>query len=203
MVKSKFIFIVVFSFFTFACASKDSKKNKLEDRKVKLENQFDLDSCMRRELASCIISYLNETDSMFPEFVQIFYSIYFFEKDEKDFFTIWGYNSLPFYIEKHNPSYTFTYTLFKIEDRNIILVKRNDSTRPKLYNMCDEKTGKDKLNQIEKEEYDIIYDGSWFPRTYGYFLKKDNYIISESDSLYVDFLGNDFLRFEELLKKAK
>ena len=202
MEKFKFILVIVFSVLTLlSINSKGSPRDKSPGEKINLENQLENDSCIANELHNCITSYINESNSLFPESTQVIYTAYFFEKDGKDYFSIWGNYILPYYIESHNPSKAFNYTLFTINNRNIILINKTDTDKPKLYNLCSDKTGKDKVDTIKKKDSAITYDGPSFPKTYEYYLENGTYIITGINSMYFDFLGDDFLKYGKLVKE--
>ncbi|KJF44170.1 hypothetical protein [Draconibacterium sediminis] len=202
MEKSKlFIVIVLIVFALIDVNGKTYSNGKFPEFKMEPENQLKPDDLISRELLASIEAYIAVADTLFPKDSPVIYSAYFFEKEGKNYFSIWGNYLLPYYIESHNPTKTFDYTLFTINNKNVVLINSKDYDQPKLYKLDSAITGKDKVDKIKRKEYS--YDGHSFPKTFEYYLENNEYIISEINSMYFDFLGEDFMKYGKLLKENK
>ncbi len=158
------------------------------------------DTCIKTELYECIKNYILENDKKLLDRNSV-YSVYFFERDSIDYFTIWVFNSFPKYLEFYNPNISFDFINFKILDRNVVFITRKDSKKIELYNLCLNNLTKKEDDHYQKEIPEMIYDGSLFPQTYQYNKVEGKFIILNADTLIIDFLGEDYLKYENRLKE--
>lgn len=179
------------------CQNSSSKK-ELEMNTEKETNV----SCLRPELFECVSNYISNVDGTFIPGITPFYSLYFFKRDKKKYFTIWVFTTFPNYIESINPKLKFKYYLTKVKDNNLIIIEYRDSINNELTFPCiNDRLATDKIN-IESE-LAANYDGSWYPKTFSYKKEKDRYIIKELDTIIADMLGEHFIQFENYIRKYK
>jgi len=156
----------------------DSEKNN--------EKQL-LDTNISIELKECISNYIEEVDKHFFDKEWLYYNVFFFNKDSKQYFTIWAFTCFPEYISLCVDTSLLNYYLYNIKERKVILIDKNKSTA-KLFNHS-------KHSYILAEEEALkkylgdIYDGPLFPQTYK-IKERDNKIflikIEDSDTSFLD-----------------
>lgn len=176
-----------------------------ESKFLNLSNSKVIDSskyvkCIRKELIECIENYISETINE-NFFITMYPTVYFFEINNKKYFSIWIFNSIPKYVEAMNKEKTFLFSTQNIKNRDVFLIRDLNNKKSELYN-CSEESLDIIVKSIRQDEIESIYDGTWFPKTYVYFVSENNEIqIKPNGELIIDILGKDFLEFENLLKK--
>ena len=153
--------------------------------------------CISGELKSVIENYISETKTKLVNSKEFYFSTYFFEENENNYFTIWVFNSFPNYIEEFNKDKALKYYLFNIAEHNVILIVDNNTSKKKLLF--------DKCNEIDENfknenKIEMTYDGSWFPKTYKFEVRDKEIKIEEMKIPKVSFLGDDYIKFENYLK---
>ncbi len=191
-----------------ASSCSGSVGNKNQEKVSFNHDQSYTDSCLRHELFETIKEYIRGfySDSMVhsenADEIVAYYSVYFFEKESDHYFTIWVNTSLPYdYLELQNPSQHFKYAHINVIGSDVILIRLFDY-KPEVYN-CPETIKEEILNLVKPNEFEIVNDGSWYPITFRYFKDGNDFIINELDTIKVNFLGEDYLRFEEYLKSLE
>lgn len=185
---------------SFAMISFSSCNNSnLNTHHEKQEIQTDIDKCLKNEFYKCVNNYIVGIDKKFIIKAKPFYSLYFFEKEDIKYFTIWAFPAFPDYIEVLNPKMKFNYYAFEINDKDLIIIEYDNSKERKLYSKCNKNINL-AIKKRSKNKSNINYDGSWFPKTFKYEIENAKIVISISDTLIVDLLGADFLNFEEYIK---
>jgi len=190
------ILILVFILAIFSCTSRNSRQ-EAESNFNKNKNIQVAEKCINNELGKSIKSYLNDLDEN-DYFRKNIFSIYFFRKNGEKYFTIWMSQDVPYSFIHNNPNITFNFSLLKIQDATVILITKDDFDIQELCN-CEFLSFDLLVEKIPRADTLVIWDGSHFPATFRYW-NNGELIIRKSDTLLIDFLGEDFEKFEKIIR---
>lgn len=172
--------------------------------KVDTENFDQLESCKNSVFYKNIKSYISNyyigiDDNVF------FYCIYFFEKDSVDYFTIWVQHTEPDFKFKNvdlNIDYYIVENLEglinnKRNTNQILLIVPKNRSLPEIVTPCRDRIKAISLNDIVQKNH-FVYDGSQHPETYEYAFFNNQWNIELKDTVLMDFMGEDGIRFEKM-----
>jgi hypothetical protein len=188
--------ILAFFLLTILGSAWRSKQNESGSEVILGENLNDTIRCINYELYNNLKSYLNKFNQNYF-FKRSTFSVYFFTKDAKNYFTIWMSQGIPYIIVRNNPDVTFRFSPLKIMSATVILIM-NYNEIPELFN-CETLTFDTLKENIPKGDSLVVWHGSHFPETYEYWFN-EKLVIKKIDSLIVDFLGEEFLHYENSLR---
>ncbi len=158
--------------------------------------------CISGELKSVIENYISETKTKLVNSKEFYYSTYFFEENGNNYFTIWVFNSFPNYIEDFNKDKVLKYYLFNLAEHNAILIAdKNILEKNLLFSKCNEIIDIERIIAEDSNKIHMTYDGTWFPKTYKFEIQDKEIKIEEMEIPKVSFLGDDYIKFENYLKK--
>lgn len=192
---------IILVFVCVGCTNPTDSKRQIDfsGKNIEIE-KFAIDSCISTNLFNSINEYIKEVDGYFPYKEYVFYSIYFFSREESNYFTIWAFTCFPDYIENYSGNGKFIYYYFSIDDRKIVLITKEGSKENILFLPCNKNIEQAIDLKSIRPEYEINYDGSTFPKTYEYFKKGDIITLEMQKDPIIDFLGPSYQRFEKNLK---
>lgn len=204
------VFLVVVFFLGLlvasSCSGTSSKKNQENENFD--HNQVYKDSCLQFEIFETIKSYILSfsSDSIIrgetTDEIVAYYSVYFFEKENYHYFTIWVNTSLPHdFLEHQNPMQSFNYSHLNILGSDVILIRLYEYS-PDVY-YCVEMSRDEMLSKVKMNKFDVVNDGSWYPKSYRYFKDSDTFKIEELEVIKANFLGEEYLRFEMYLNSLE
>jgi hypothetical protein len=193
------ILILAYFLLTISCSSWKSKIKESQSENNLQEKINDTVRCINYELYTNLKSYLNNFNQNYF-FKKNIFSVYFFSKDAKKYFTIWMSQGIPYIIIRNNPDVTFRFSPVKIMDATVILITSYNE-KPELYN-CDPLTFDGLREKVANVDSLVVWHGSHFPETYEYWFN-EKLGIRKIDSALVDFLGEEFLQYERTIKKSR
>jgi hypothetical protein len=173
---------------------------------------------LNKELKEFVNDYANEVDQTLVTFgddnqadtvvVNPYYSIFFFNRNNKSFLTIWVSSHYPTIRGLFNDTIKFKNYQFSIEiDRNNSKAKQKRyltiidfNKKYDLYDTCQmDYSLKEQLQDIEPE---VIYDGSRYARTYEFSKIEGKYQFKLCDFLYAEPLDSNFIAYERHQQKV-
>lgn len=161
---------------------------------------FDIDqhSCNYYiEFSKVVEEYIHQVDGYFFDKEHLYYSIYFYQNDSTNFFTIWSNILHPSHLHVYNSS-NFKFINDTIINRKIVYVLDGNkmSLVDSIFNDMNFSVSKEKETISEKP---YIYDGSLYPKTYVVKYLHNKILIELSDTLIVHFLGDGYIEYEKRL----
>lgn len=194
------IYIVLINII-FACTFLTCVANNQLQTVVSNEERIgsERNNCIAPELLECINTYITEVHGDRVGFVH-YYNVFFFEKQKKSFFTIWISLSAPHPFINNNNASLYNLSHLKIRGRDIILIAESKKAITTLYN-CKNITFEELLTKVEQDDKVTQYDGSHFPKTYEVLQKEEKPHFKALDTALIEFLGKDFVDFENNIRK--
>lgn len=117
-----------------------------------------------------------------------YYSVYFFQKDSMDYFTIWC-DEVPshYTMEYSNPGEKFNYYWFLLDEKyDVVLIVRQDSKQPVLFKPCIDQLGAFSVEDLKRKDQNVI-EVIW-ARSYKYYSRGGKYQVeSLQDTILWDF----------------
>ena len=170
--------------FLFSCNLENNKLKDKSDRQSEIIETSE-DSCINSDFYEIVNNYVIRTKGYFEGF-KMYYTIYFFKKNNVNYFTMWAFNSHPDYIEITNPKVDFEYANMQLNNETIYVITNKDDTVLNFISPCENLFN---FERIEIED-SFNYDGSWHIETYEYYLEDNNFVVKKLNSPIVDFLGD-------------
>jgi len=160
------------------------------------------EDCISQELNKTIKNYIFEIIPKLPESKNFYFSTYFFQENNNNYFTIWVFNCFPNYIKDYNKDKVLEFYLFEIAEHSVILIAdKNMPARNLPFIRC-AKNGELATNEVTNTNKPLMtYDGSWLPKTYRYQINGEEIQIKEIETPKVSFLGDGYSKFENSLKR--
>lgn len=178
----KLIFLILF-FSLISCV------NEIKNTNQELNSELDIynkdDCCKKSTFYKIIEDYLFRKDILFNEF-KMYYSVYFFDKEDLKYFTIWTSNSHPNYIEYYNKKNKYRYVNFFINEELVYILTNIDDIDLSIIKCCESVFNHD---TILIEDY-FTYDGPLYSETYKYYYKDDSVVLEKLAVPILDFLGD-------------
>lgn len=160
-------------------------KNQSSNLKIELQDS----------LKKCIFNYIRVVDGQFLNKRWLYNSVFFHNIDTNNYFIIWTFTSYPSHISYNIDTSFYDFYLYN-QIRNIVFIKKKKSINSlfsgDVHNI--ELANKESLIPYGGP----IYDGSWYPETYEYFLKNGAIQIVRKDTIFPEILGSKFVDFESL-----
>lgn len=162
------------------------KKTNLNKEDIVISSNDSVNSCLNSEFHLCVSEYIQKTKGFFCGY-PVYYPVYFFTKENIDFFTIWtDFSSPKASMEYYNPLSNFKYSSLKIDESDVVIIENDTYNNKQLYQCCEFLIKKD---SIPKHENYVIYDGRIYIETYSYSLQNGKYVLKKLDSPITDILG--------------
>lgn len=163
--------------------------------------------CISDELLQCIEEYINENEykiAIYDEadnyLYDIYYSLFFFNEGSFGYFTIWESfmpaNPKNILIDENLLTDT-NFLYYNILERDVFIINGTNTENNILFSSCQENIFLGKKNRSIDEV--PIYDGSFYPATYQYYIQSGNIIIEKKDLALLDF-SSGWAEYEEIQK---
>jgi len=176
--KTNILIIIITLFAMSSCAGKKKDLNSKEEVVV---SRTDSVNFFNSEFCQCVYEYIKYAKGG----NSMYYSVYFFSKDNIDYFTIWAeYIS---YLER--PEYNNSICI-KINDIDVLVIGKDIQ----LYQCCNLIQQDNIYNHFHR----FIYGIRLFVETYRYSLQQGKYVLDKLDTPIMDFFddvsywGNSF-----------
>ena len=175
----------------------------------RLENTYQQEDtifCISKELSECIQEYICDNEykiALYNEngelWYPIYYTLYFFNEDTSNYFTIWEF-VIPISPFDKNLLTDTSILYYRILERDVFIINDVDKENNVLFSSCNDNIllGKEKQN-IENFP---IYDGSIYPATYRYYNNNKNIIIEKMDTTLLHFISG-WAEYEKYIKEKQ
>jgi hypothetical protein len=160
---------------------------------------FSEDNCISTELKEVIDMYINSTSNFFVESELFYRSIYFFSENNNNYFTIWTFTFFPEHHFK-DKNKKFDYFLYHHEKFKIVLIVGKNNKIDLPFRKCKELQKFATLDKKNDNHIGLIYDGSWYPKTYKYVIDQNKIEIEKIDTFKASFLGEEYIEFENRIR---
>jgi hypothetical protein len=133
-----------------------------------------------------ISNYISSIDGNFFDKEWLYYNLFFFEKNNLQYFTIWTFTCFPSYISDCI-SREYRYYLTFFEGRKVVLIEKK--TKANLFFKPSKKSNSLAKREDRRTYEGVIYDGPFYFQTFQF--REDNNVVLliKLDSAFTDFIN--------------